>query len=201
MCSCNRARQPAPAGQPTPNPAVRPRVRVAAAAAAAPAAAAAAAAAPQEPPPISIPTVDTSVWGAPLWFVLHTASVYSRGRQYIPFWRSLLAALKTGLPCPDCSMHYNAWFASHPLRFSMIGDGIRVPLVRWLLALHNNVNGRLDPPVGPWTVAQVMATYGSDEKAVKAAKVAAAVAALQGLQGVIGAEAYAAALALLNSLA
>jgi hypothetical protein len=94
-------------------------------------------------------------------------------------------------------MHYNAWFASHGIRFSIVGDGIRAPLVRWILALHNDVNGRLDPPVGPWTVAQVMATY-SGEKAVK---VAAAVAALQGLQGLIGAEAYAAALALLNSLA
>lgn len=94
-------------------------------------------------------------------------------------------------------MHYNAWFASHGLRFSMVGDGIRGPVVHWILALHNDVNGRLDPPVGPWTVAQVMATYSGD----KAAKVAAAVAALQGLQGLLGAEAYAAALALLNSLA
>ena len=94
-------------------------------------------------------------------------------------------------------MHYNAWFASHGIRFSMVGDGIRGPLVRWILALHNNVNGRLDPPVGPWTVTQVMATYAGD----KVAKVAAAVAALQGLQGLIGTEAYAAALALLNSLA
>jgi hypothetical protein len=93
-------------------------------------------------------------------------------------------------------MHYNAWFASHGIRFSMVGDGIRGPLVRWILALHNDVNGRLGLQ-GPWTVAQVMATY-SGEKAVK---VAAAVAALQSLQGVIGPEAYAAALALLNSLA
>jgi hypothetical protein len=93
-------------------------------------------------------------------------------------------------------MHYNAWFASHGIRFSMVGDGIRGPLVRWILALHNDVNGRLGLQ-GPWTVAQVMATY-SGEKAVK---VAAAIAALQPLQGVIGAEAYAAALALLNSLA
>lgn len=97
-------------------------------------------------------------------------------------------------------MHYNAWVASHGLRFSMIGDGIRAPVVRWILALHNDVNGRLGLQ-GPWTGTQVMATYGSDEKAVKAVKVAAAVAALQGLQGLLGAEAYAAALALLNSLA
>ena len=162
---------------------------------------AAVAAAPvvQEPPPISIPTVDTSIWGAPLWLVLHTASVFTWSRRHIPLSRSLLVALKTGLPCPDCSMHYNAWFASHGIRFSLIGDGIRGPLVRWILALHNDVNGRLDPPVGPWTVAQVMATYSGD-KAEKTVKVAAAVAALQSLQGVIGAEAYAAALALLNSL-
>lgn len=94
-------------------------------------------------------------------------------------------------------MHYNAWFTKHVLRFSMVGDGIRVPVVRWILDLHNDVNGRIGLQ-GQWTVAQVMATYGSGEKA---AKVAAAVAALQSLQGVIGAEAYAAALALLNSLA
>jgi hypothetical protein len=149
-----------------------------------------------EPPPISIPTVDTSIWGAPLWFVLHTATVFTWSRRHIQPWRSLLVALKTGLPCPDCSMHYNAWFASHAIRFSMIGDGIRGPLLRWILALHNDVNGRIGLQ-GPWTTAQVMATYAGD----KTTKIAAAVAALQGLQGVIGAEAYAAALALLNSLA
>ena len=189
MCSCNRTRQPAPAGQPAPNPAARPRARGAAPAAVA-------AAAPVVPPPISIPTVDTSIWGAPLWLVLHTASVFTRNRTHIPLWRTLVVALKTGLPCPDCSMHYNAWFTKHVLRFSMVGDGIRGPVVRWILELHNDVNGRIGLQ-GPWTVAQVMATYGGD----KSVKTAAAVAALQGLQGVIGAEAYAAALALLNSLA
>jgi len=82
----------------------------------------------------------------------------------------------------------------------MIGDGIRGPIVRWILDLHNNVNQRQDPPAAQWTVPQVMAAYAGG-KGDKGANVAAAVTALQGLQGVIGADAYAAALALLNSLA
>lgn len=144
------------------------------------------------PPPILIPTVDTSIWGPPLWRILHIASVLTKSKQQIPLWRSVLAALKTGLPCPDCSAHYNAWVGSHGLRFSMYKNGIQNPIVQWILDLHNNVNQRQDPPTPTWSIEQVLQTYQLPASE--------AIATLQTLDGVIGAGAYAAILAVLNSL-
>ena len=100
-------------------------------------------------------------------------------------------ALKTGIPCPDCSAHYNAWVSRHGLRFSLVGDGIRGPIVRWILDLHNDVNRRTGSPSGVWSVKQVMETYQD---------LAGASAALLTLQGIIGSQAYEAATALLGSL-
>ena len=106
-------------------------------------------------------------------------------------------AMKTGLPCPDCSAHYNAWYRSHPLRYPIIGSRISLPVayrtntIRWILALHNDVNQRIGSAGGSWSVEQVIAAYGSKSEAL---------AALTSLQGVIGPEAYAAASALVQSL-
>jgi len=177
MCSCNKARR-----APVPSVAVgavgRPAPRLALPSAS-----------PSTEP--TIPTVDTSVWGAPLWRVLHTASVATTSRDRIRLWRTLIEALKTDIPCPDCSAHYNAWVSRHGLRFSLIGNGIRGPIVRWVLDLHNDVNQRTGSPSGVWTVKQVMETYRD---------LAGASAALLTLQGVIGPKAYEAASALLRSL-
>jgi hypothetical protein len=82
----------------------------------------------------------------------------------------------------------------------MFGDGIRGPAVQWVLALHNNVNSRLEPPVAPWSTKQVVAAYAGASPTEKEGRIAAAVVALQSLRGVIGVAAYDAALALLNSL-
>ena len=190
MCSCNRGARKAPegGGGPVARTAMRPAARSAAAPAAAPVAAAAAAVEPPQP----IPTVDTSIWGPPLWRILHIASVLTKSKQHIPFWRTLLVALKTGLPCPDCSAHYNAWVGGQALRFSMYKNGIRNPIVQWILDLHNNVNQRQDPPVPTWSIDQVLQTYQLPASE--------AIAILPTLKGVIGDGAHAAILALLNSL-
>lgn len=177
MCSCNKARRPAD-GQPAGAGRPAPRIQ-------ATALPAVVASVP------NIPTVDTSVWGAALWRVLHTASVATASRNHIHLWRNLIAALKTGIPCPDCSAHYNAWVSHHGLRFSFIGNGIRGPIVRWVLDLHNDVNLRTGSPFGSWTVKQVMDTYRDLEGAT---------AALASLQGIIGSSAWSAASALLNAL-
>jgi len=202
MCSCNRGRGSGSGPGPGPGPSVVVKNNAYVAARrptrlSAPAAAAAAAPAPPAPPPR--PTVDTSVWGAPLWKVLHTASVFTKTATHIPLWRHLIKALKSGLPCPDCSAHYNAWVSSNGVNFSIIGDGVRAPAIAWVLALHNNVNSRQDPPVAPWTVKQVVAAYAG-APAEKADRIAAAVTALQRLQGVIGPSAFDAAMALLKSI-
>jgi hypothetical protein len=179
MCGCNKARRPA-APSVAPVAVGRPAPRTAL-----PSAAAA------PPPDISIPTVDTSVWGAALWLVLHTASVAVKDRQHVRPWRTLIDALKTGIPCPDCSAHYNTWVSRHGLRFGIMRGGIRGPIVRWVLDLHNDVNRRTGSPFGSWSVGQVMAAYQN---------LAEAQATLASLQGVIGPQAYEAAMALLRSL-
>ena len=202
MCSCTRGRGSGSGGGLGPsvakNPAIRPAARMAAAAGPG-AAVQQHTPVPVIVPAITIPTVDTSVWGAALWKVLHTASVFSKRRDHIPLWRNLVKALKTGLPCPDCSAHYNAWISSHTINFRMFGDGISGPAVQWVLSLHNAVNGRQDPPVPSWNTKQVIAAYAG-APAEKTARIAAATAALQSLRGIIGSGAYDAALALLESL-
>ena len=137
-------------------------------------------------------TVDTSVWGAILWRALHAASVAANDRSQIGAWNALAEALRTGIPCPDCSAHYNAWYNSHPLKFSVVASTrlmnpmargrrtapapIQATTVGWVLDLHNNVNQRLGK--AGWSFDQVVSEYGS--------AAAAAAAELQGLRGVIG---------------
>jgi len=143
---------------------------------------------PVEP---TLPTVDTSVWGAPLWTVLHTLSLVSTDKN---MWYAIANALKTDLPCPECSGHYNIWIRSNPLRFPVsppprqpfiprfikTRDPIQMPPVsdtisRWVLALHNNVNTRRN--MGPWSLDQCKNTYRNID---------AARTALTSLDGVIG---------------
>lgn len=187
MCGCNKAKR-APAAAPAVAPAAAGRLAPRVAIAPAYSVASASASAPEVP---SLPTVDTSVWGATLWRVLHTASVAIKGRQHVRPWRTLIDALRKGLPCPDCSAHYNEWVSRHGLRFGIVKDGIRGPIVRWVLDLHNDVNRRTGSPFGSWSVKQVMDTYRD---------LAAAKADLLTLQGIIGPKAYEAATALLESL-
>ena len=190
MCGCNKAkRAAAPLSAPLALPALRPRVRVAGSAVAA--------SQPIEPieptepvyPPIALATVDTSVWGAPLWRVLHTASVFTKGRSHIGHWRKLLAALTAGLPCPECSSHYNSWYNRTPLRINILGNGTQGVIINWVLGLHNDVNRRAGR--AQWSADQVRWTYRD---------LGAAKAALASLQGIIGDGAYRAAAALLASL-
>jgi len=173
-------------------PALRPRVRAAGVAAAAAAAAAAAdESQPTEPvyPPIVLATVDTSIWGASLWCVLHTASVFTKGRSHIGHWRTLLAALNAGLPCPECSSHYNSWYNRTPLRFNILGNGTQGIVINWVLGLHNDVNRRAGRE--QWSADQVRWNYRDLDRARTA---------LASLQGIIGDGAYRAAAALLAAL-
>lgn len=72
------------------------------------------------------------IWGPPLWKVLH---VLANATNDLGKWRILLDLLRTALPCPECTAHFNAWLDGHPLV-----DGTRMDL--WFLALHNDVNRR-----------------------------------------------------------
>ncbi len=156
MCGCNRAKAAASAAAAPPVKRPGGRVRVAPAAA------------PSSPVQNSLPTVDTSVWGAPMWTALHIASMFS---QNIPLWRELITALVNDLPCPDCRAHYSAWIKRNPLRVGGLLPIQRMMqkittssvVVTWLLNLHNDVNSRNS--VGTWSLQQLRARYDGDRGA------------------------------------
>ena len=141
------------------------------------------------PPAPSLPVVDTSIWGPPLWTVLHIAAQYGPTRGGQANWMSLLKALRTGIPCPDCAGHYNAWINSHPIRASLI-PGQTFDIGKWILDLHNDVNKRTGKPT--WSMAQVVATYSN--------RIANAKESAAFLQGKIGNQAFHAIMTLLNTM-
>ena len=107
-----------------------------------------------------------------------------------------MEALKTDIPCPDCAAHYSAWYAKHGIRFSIIGNGIQGPLVRWLLDLHNDVNGRLEVPTPAWSIKQVLEAYGGNRDV----QIAVAQEELRTIQDVLGPSAVTALRSLLAAL-
>lgn len=139
----------------------------------------------------TLPTVDTSIWGPPLWTVLHTLSLVATDRK---LWINIANALKSDLPCPDCSEHYNIWARSNPLRFP-IAPPPRQPFIprfiktrppvtlppisdttgTWILELHNNVN-----------IRRGLGTWSHDQCKGKYQQIHAAREALKSLDGVIG---------------
>ena len=208
MCGCNKAKKAA-------------------------AAAAAAASAPPPPPPrqhavfvprtpavpkqptavvsrTGLPTVNTHLWGPSLWKALHTAAQFAGDSSS---WSSILSAMTTGLPCPECSAHYNTWYRRQKssslvpnnrmyitIPFMANRSARRppqtpsVPITIKLLNLHNEINKQSGKP--SWSEGQLAATYGGDKQSQKAA----AIAALQTLNGVIGGHLYTMLMSFLQSL-
>jgi hypothetical protein len=78
-------------------------------------------------------------------------------------------------------------------------EGVQSYTRKWFLDLHNDVNSRQDPPVAPWSHAQVIAEYGGEGE--RATKVAAARALLLTLNGIIGGEALQRLLEILDLVA
>jgi hypothetical protein len=91
--------------------------------------------------------INPAIWGPPLWRLLHTLAEL---RQTDTEWPHLLSTLRSCLPCPDCSHHYNAWVDGHAI------DG---DMKAWVLALHNDVNRRKD--VIQWTPDMVSVAVGA----------------------------------------
>jgi len=131
-----------------------------------------------------LPTVDTSVWGPPLWKALHIAAHHTKYKAQMHTWKALLYALRYALPCPDCSNHYNEWYRTHELRFSMFPRGFNLAVISWLKDLHNNVNMRLGRPT--WDSPRLTVEYGG----IRAEKLSEGRKALQQIRGVIGTSAY-----------
>ena len=131
-----------------------------------------------------LPTVDTSVWGPPLWKALHIAAHHTKYKAQMHTWKSLLYALRYALPCPDCSSHYNEWYRTHELRFSMFPRGFNIAIISWLKDIHNNVNVRIGRTT--WDSTRLTGEYGGS----RAEKLAEGRNALRPLRGVIGTSAY-----------
>lgn len=132
----------------------------------------------------SLPTTDASVWGPPLWKALHIAAQHTKYRAQMLTWKTVLDALRSALPCPECSAHYNEWYSSHQLRFSMFPVGFQNTVINWLAELHNGVNTRLGRPT--LSLSQLNGIYGGN----RAEKLAEGRRELGSLNGIIGKQAY-----------
>lgn len=112
------------------------------------------------PPPLEeLPIVDPALWGPHLWRFLHItseSSVAGPSRKHV--WDALFSAMLTGLPCPECTEHYTAWYAAHPLVLPERGADLRAAVQDWVRGLHNAVNVRRG--ILEWTEAEVIAVYG-----------------------------------------
>jgi hypothetical protein len=134
----------------------------------------------------SIPTYDTSVWGAYTWTALHIASIRSPN---FGLWRELSANLANDLPCPECRAHYAAWLGKNPLRVSFLplrrmmrrDTNVGPIIINWLITLHNDVSSSLGKPT--WSTQQVYDRYGGD-------RAAEGLAALANVKGIIGQNSY-----------
>ena len=134
----------------------------------------------------SIPTYDTSIWGAYTWTALHIASIRSPN---LPLWKELSASLANDLPCPECRAHYADWVGRNPLRVSFLplnrmmrrDTNIGTIIVTWLIRLHNDVSSRLGKPT--WGSQQVYDRYGGD-------RAAEGRDALSNVNGILGQKSY-----------
>jgi hypothetical protein len=108
--------------------------------------------------------IHPSLWGASLWYLLHTAAQFTTNVHQRLNWIRLLEAMKSSLPCPECSAHYNAWITANPVSLPISGPELTTVISTWLLALHNDINRRNEKEA--WTVEQ-LAVY-TDKTKVKA---------------------------------
>jgi len=137
----------------------------------------------------TIPTVDTSVWGAALWTAIHIATVFSTN---MPLWKDFMGALEKDIPCPDCRGHYSTWLKHHPLRQTslipikrMLRQSDSPPnMIQWFLNLHNDVNSRIGR--GGWNEQQVRGRFGGD----RTARLAEGRTSLESIRGIIGGRAF-----------
>lgn len=96
--------------------------------------------------------MDTTIWGPPFWFTLHTISInYPEKPTYIERQQHLLffESLKTILPCSICRDHYKNFLVDQPI--SPYLDN-RDSLKKWILDCHNNVNKLNNKKV--WTMKE-----------------------------------------------
>ncbi len=103
-----------------------------------------------QPKPLYDP--ETTVWGPPLWKVLHTLAECSDNS---PLWHDILTAMETLIPCPTCKAHFIEYRQQNPAPADHQG------IVDWFFILHNIVNARLNKPLYD---AAGLPRWGNDPK-------------------------------------
>ena len=101
--------------------------------------------------------MDTTIWGPPFWFTLHTISLnYPENPTYVERQQHLLffESLKKILPCSICRNHYKKFLQDQPI--SPYLDN-KKSLKRWILDCHNNVNKLNNKKI--WTMKEVDIYY------------------------------------------
>jgi hypothetical protein len=149
MCGCNKERNSRSAPAPVANPNsfinnLRNRARIV-------------------PKAVPHENVNTSMWGPPLWRMMHILSsvildyTLLTQEDYMKLWEQLFLGLKEEIPCPECRSHVQNWLSKNP---DFRSRGIQ----QYILDLHNDVNVRRG--VAQWTIQQVETTYsvGGKEK-------------------------------------
>ena len=91
-----------------------------------------------QPAPALLYNPETTVWGPPLWKVLHTLAEFSDNS---PLWFDILNSLETFIPCPVCKTHFTEYKTQNPAPADHQG------IVDWFFILHNIVNARTNKPL------------------------------------------------------
>ena len=173
MCNCNKkfgAPKPtvsAPAPAPAPDPAPAPMLMSLA----------------PDPVPDGIPSVDTAIWGPPLWKILHILSQYTGTPPHIQLWYSIIGAMRTAIPCEECRSHFQARSRAYPLRIRHYVGGIHNAVIRWTLDLHNFVNRATNSSNGEWSLDDCRRVYGGADKASRLTEARTALDAIRGVAG------------------
>jgi hypothetical protein len=112
---------------------------------------------------------ETTVWGPPLWKVLHTLAECSDNS---PLWHDILTSMETLIPCPTCKAHFIEYRQQNPAPADHQG------IVDWFFILHNIVNARLNKPLYD---AAGLPRWGNDPRGDKASLLAGIAPIIQGL--------------------
>jgi len=96
-----------------------------------------------------LPSSNPKVWGPPLWFSLHTSSVYYPEnpspivKERI---KGRILAIPYEIPCPTCKPHASAFIEKHRDNLDKIVSS-RMGLFRFYVDFHNAVNARHNKPI------------------------------------------------------
>jgi len=118
---------------------------------------------------MSSDAVNRLIWGPKLWRLYHLAAEVSDRTDVLLLWKGVFRWSVDILPCELCRKHLNSYLianASFTIRtFPKKGTEVRAYVRSFLLALHNDVNTRLEKPM--FTDENLTELYGVGEREEK----------------------------------